>query len=82
MDMGAGGFQGYYPQMYMPPYGNMPYMQQHQLPPPQHQQQQQQQQQQAPTQDGEQKEDGTPVAQGEGNGTIPPPDVSKMIPCK
>lgn len=83
---------GYYPpaNMYGMPYPGMGYMgppppHGMMMPPPgyEHPQQFQQQQHQGGEQeapiDGQQD---PPVGQGEGNGTIPPAEVSKSIPCK
>lgn len=82
---------GYYPpaNMYGMPYPGMGYMgppppHGMMMPPPpgyEHPQQFQQQQggEQGAPLDGQQD---APVGQGEGNGTIPPAEVSKSIPCK
>lgn len=86
------GYPGYYPpaNMYMPYGPGMAYMgpppHGMMMPPPppgyEHLGQYQQQQQQPSLQHGGEDGQEAPVAQGEGNGTIPPAEVSKSIPCK
>lgn len=91
----GGGYPGFFPPgMFMPQYGMYaPPNGQYPLPPPHHQQQmamhmqpqhEMQQQQQLPRQvlPGEKSGAEGEVVGENGTGTIPPPDVSKMIPCK